>query len=92
MNQARLLNKNDESSCDYSDNQIEGSAISTKRASSKMLTDQMLTANTSCQIPAPPRMDQSIFENITIICNQELTQNNQSVPIVKNRAYKQRKN
>jgi len=76
MNQARLLNKNDESSSDYSDNQIEGSAILTKRASSKIPTTQMLTANTSCQIPAPQRMDQSIFDNITIVCNQEPTQNN----------------
>ena len=76
MNQARLLNKNDDTSSDYSDNQIKGSAIPSKKASSNFMTTQMLTANTSCQIPAPRRMDQSIFDNITIICNQELTQSN----------------
>ena len=92
MNQASILNKSEESSCDYSHNQIEGSATLTKGASSKTMRTQLLTANTSCQIPAPQRMDQSIFDNVTIICNQELTQNNLNVPIVKNRAYKQRKN
>ena len=92
MNQATLFNRNEESSSDYFHNQIEGSATFTKKTSSKIMSTQTMTANTSCQIPAFQRMEQSIFDNEIIICNQELTQNKPTVPIAKNRAYKQRKN